>query len=498
MSKRRTIGLFLGPLIFVLFVLLPAPEGMSDAGMHVAAVAALMAVWWVSEAVPIPATALIPIALFPLLGVMKTPEVTGAYGNHLIYLFMGGFFIAVTMEKWNLHKRIALHTILLVGISPNRIILGFMIATAFLSMWISNTATAMMMVTIGLAVIRQTESMLTEEQQDEVMALHAFATALMLSIAYAASIGGIATLIGTPPNAILAGVVEKNYGITIGFADWMMFALPLSIVMLGLTWYYLTHFVYRSEMNELPGGKQTIHQELQRLGPIKKQEKRVLVVFICVAAAWILRSIVDIDGLEMVTDSSIAMLGALALFVLPADFSKREFLLDWNTAVKIPWDIIILFGGGFALAQGFTSSGLTEWVANQLTVLQGANIVLLVAMIVLLVIFLTEVTSNTATASLLLPIMGALAIAMNIHPLATMIAVAIAASFAFMLPVATPPNAIVFASRAVTIPQMAKVGFALNMLGVVIITLFVMVVLPLAMGVDIQHLPEMFNASSAR
>jgi sodium-dependent dicarboxylate transporter 2/3/5 len=403
---------------------------------------------------------------------------------------MGGFLIAVTMEKWNLHKRIALHTIRLVGISPNRIILGFMIATAFLSMWISNTATAMMMVTIGLAVIRQTQD--SAQQPDETMALQAFGTALMLSIAYAASIGGIATLIGTPPNAILAGVVEKTYGITIGFADWMVFALPLSIVMLALTWYYLTRFIYRGEMRELPGGRQTIDRELERIGPIKKQEIRVLVVFLCVAAAWILRSIVDIDALAMVSDSTIAILGALALFVIPADFSKREFLLDWPTAVKIPWDIIILFGGGFALAQGFTSSGLTQWIANQLTVLEGANIVLLVGIIVLLVIFLTEVTSNTATASLLLPIMGAMAIAMNIHPLATMIAVAVAASFAFMLPVATPPNAIVFASRVVTIPQMARAGLALNLLGVVLITLFVMVVLPLAMGVDIRHLPKVF------
>lgn len=490
MVNRRTIGLFLGPLIFVLMLLLPVPDGMSPAALHVAAVALLMAIWWVSEALPIPATALLPIALFPLLGVMKTQQVTLAYANHLIYLFMGGFFIAVTMEKWNLHKRIALHTIRLVGISPNRIILGFMLATAFLSMWISNTATAMMMVTIGLAVIRQTQD--SAQQQGEVLALQAFATALMLSIAYAASIGGVATLIGTPPNAILAGVVEKTYGITIGFADWMVFALPLSVVMLALTWFYLTRFVYRGEMSELPGGRQTIDRELERIGPIQKQETRVLVVFVCVAAAWILRSVVDIEALAMVTDSSIAILGALALFVIPADFGKREFLLDWHTAVKIPWDIIILFGGGFALAQGFASSGLTQWIANQLTVLEGANIVLLVGVIVLLVIFLTEVTSNTATASLLLPIMGAMAIAMNIHPLATMIAVAIAASFAFMLPVATPPNAIVFASRAVTMPQMAKAGFALNLLGIVLITLFVTVVLPLAMGVDIRHLPKMF------
>jgi len=488
MANRQTIGLFLGPLLFGLLLLLPAPQGLGAAGMAVAAVAALMAAWWVSEAVPIPATALLPIALFPLLGVMKTQQVTGAYANHLIYLFMGGFLIAVTMEKWQLHKRIALHTIKLVGVSPKRIVLGFMLATAFLSMWISNTATAMMMVTIGLALIRQVKESLPASVQDDATAFP-FATSLMLGIAYAASIGGVATLIGTPPNAILAGVVEKTYGITIGFADWMLFGFPLSIVMLLLTWYYLVHFVYRSDLTELPGGKRAVEQALLQLGVMTKQEKRVLIVFVCVASAWILRSVINVDALAMITDSSIAMLGALALFVIPADFSKREFLLDWNTAVKIPWDIIILFGGGFALAEGFNSSGLTLWLANQLTVLEGTHIVLLVAVIVLLVIFLTEVTSNTATASLLLPVMGALAVAMNIHPLATMIAVAVAASYAFMLPVATPPNAIVFASRAVTIPQMAKAGFALNLLGVVLITLFIFVALPLVLDIDIRHLP---------
>ena len=489
MIRRQTLGLILGPLVFGLLLLLPVPDGLSQAGMNVAAVAALMAIWWVSEAVPIPATALLPVALFPFLSVMKTQQVTSAYANHLIYLFMGGFLIAITMEKWDLHKRIALHTIKLVGVSPKRIILGFMLATAFLSMWISNTATAMMMVTIGLAVIRQT-TVLSSEQQNEPLESYSFGTALMLAIAYAASIGGVATLIGTPPNAILAGLVEKTYGISIGFADWMLFAFPLSAVMLMLTWIYLVQFVCPAGMTELPGGKHTIHQQLSALGPIKKPEKRVLVVFISVACAWILRSLIDVEALSMVTDSSIAILGALSLFVIPSDISKREFLLDWNTAVKIPWDIIILFGGGFALAEGFTSSGLTQWLANQLTVLQGAHIIVLVASIVLLVIFLTEITSNTATASLLLPVMGALALAMNIHPLVTMIAVALAASYAFMLPVATPPNAIVFASRVVTIPQMARAGLVLNLVGVVLITLFVIVIAPIVLDIDVKELPK--------
>ena len=269
----------------------------------------------------------------------------------------------------------------------------------------------------------------------------------------------------------------------------MLFALPLSLIMLTLTWFYLTRFTCRIDLTELPGGKQTIHNELKLLGPVKYQEKAILIVFITVASAWILRGVVDIDALKMVSDSSIAMLGAIALFVIPSNFKKGEFLLDWKTAVKIPWDIIILFGGGFALAESFSASGLTEWIALQLAILQGTDIIIIVAVIVLTVIFLTEVTSNTATASLMLPIMGSLAVAMQLHPLATMAAAAMAASYAFMLPVATPPNAIVFSSRQITIPQMAKAGFGLNLLGTILITLFVLIVLPWVFAVDLLHLP---------
>lgn len=491
MVKRQTIGLILGPLVFCLVLLLPVPQGMPDAGMKVAAVTGLMAIWWITEAVPIPATALLPIALFPLLGVMKTQQVTTAYANHLIYLFMGGFLIAIAMEKWELHKRIALHTIRLVGVSPRRIILGFMLATAFLSMWISNTATAMMMVTIGLAVIRQSNAALVPQSSSpETTDLsNPFATALMLGIAYAASIGGVATLIGTPPNAILVGVLEKTYGFHISFAQWMLLATPLSFTMLLLTWVYLTRVLFRMDQHSFATGNEVITVQLKQLGEMRKQEKRVLIVFGCVAAAWILRGFVEIESLKFVTDSSIAITGALLLFVIPSDFSKREFLLDWNSAVKIPWDIIILFGGGFALAEAFGQSGMTLWLAEQLTLFQGVNLFIFIGIIVLLVIFLTEVTSNTATASLLLPLVGAIAISLNLHPVAAMIAVAIAASYAFMLPVATPPNAIVFASRVVTIPQMAKAGFALNLLGVLLITLCIYFIVPLVLGIDISSLP---------
>jgi sodium-dependent dicarboxylate transporter 2/3/5 len=308
----------------------------------------------------------------------------------------------------------------------------------------------------------------------------------MLGIGYAASIGGVATLIGTPPNAIFAGVVEKTYGYSISFLEWMSFGLPLAIVMLLITWLYLTRVAFRGGIAQLPGGRAFIHDQLAQLGPMTREEKKVALVFISVAALWVLRGLYQPASLHMVKDSTIAIAGALLLFLIPVNLKKREFLLDWQTAVTIPWDIIILFGGGFALAQGFQDSGLTGWLAERLTVLQGTELVLVIAAIVLLVIFLTEVTSNTATASLLLPVMGALAAALEVHPFGAMVAAVIAASFAFMLPVATPPNAIVFSSRYVTIPQMAKAGVWLNLIGVVLITGFVYFLLPRVWEIELD------------
>ena len=480
-KHRNVVGLLLGPLLFVLLLLSPLPEGMTPQGLRVAAVAVLMAVWWVTEAIPIPATALLPIALFPVLGVLSGSDVTHAYGNHLIYLFLGGFLIAVTMQKWNLHHRIALYTIRLVGVTPQRIVLGFMLATAFLSMWISNTAATMMMVTIAMAVTGEMEHDHRHRSGE-----FWFGSVLMLGIGYAASIGGVATLIGTPPNAIFAGVIEKTYGISISFLDWMMFALPLSLFMLLIVWYYLARVLFTRADMHLPGSKAMIREHIARLGPMSRQELAVAAVFSVVALLWILRGFFQPQALSMVKDSTIAIAGALLLFLIPVDLKKREFLLDWKTAVTIPWDIIVLFGGGFALAQGFSESGLTSWLAGQLTVLQGFNSILIIAAVVLLVVFLTEVTSNTATASLLLPVMGALATAIDMNPLGLMVAAVVAASFAFMLPVATPPNAIVFSSRYISIAQMAAAGFRLNLIGVLVITGFVYLVLPYAWGIQLQ------------
>jgi sodium-dependent dicarboxylate transporter 2/3/5 len=460
------VGLVLGPVLFLVLILLPAPEGLASEGHHLAAVAAWMAVWWISEAIPIPATALLPIVLFPLLGIMSAGTVTTSYANHLIYLFMGGFMIAVAMERWNLHRRLALHVISWVGTAPARLVLGFMLATAVLSMWISNTATAMMMVTIGLAVLKQ----LLPDGKHESSPL---GTALMLGIAYAASIGGVATLIGTPPNAILAGVLDQNYGIDLRFGAWMQFALPLSLVMLFLAWLYLTRIAFPLGDAELPAAAGQIRQQISDLGRMTSPEKRVAWVFGIVAMLWISRGLIDWSPVKAVKDSTIAIAGALALFVIPADWGRRIFLLDWQTAVRIPWDIIILFGGGFALAAGFSETGLTTWLAEQLEILKGVPPILVILLVGLLVIFLTEVTSNTATASLLLPVLGALSEALGLPPMILMVTATLCASFAFMLPVATPPNAIVFSSRCVHIPQMAKAGLWLNLMGVLLITAFV-------------------------
>jgi len=464
-SRRRAFGLVTGPLLFLLLLIVPRPEGMTSPARAVAAVAALMAVWWISEAIPIPATALLPIVLFPLLGVMTAADVTRPYAHHLIFLFLGGFLIALSMERWQLHRRLALHIVQRVGTGPDRLVLGFMLATAFLSMWVSNTATTMMMVTIALAVLKHTGGNPSSEG--------GFGTALMLGIAYAASIGGVATLIGTPPNAILAGVMESTLKIHIGFAGWMLFAFPLSVLMLFFTWWYLTHRVCR--LDSLPDTETgaELAKEVEEMGVMSRAEWSVALVFAAVAALWITHGLIDWRPLKQLKDSTIAMGGALLLFILPSGERCGGFLLDWQTAARLPWDVLLLFGGGFALAAGFSESGLTGYLARQLNGLAGLPVWLILGLVSLMVTFLTELTSNTATASLLLPLMVALAEAVGVRPAGLMVAAALSASCAFMLPVATPPNAIVFSSRCITVPQMARAGLTLNLVGALLITLFV-------------------------
>lgn len=493
-TTTQRVGLFLGPVIFIIMLFISPPEGMSSSAMKVAAITVLMAVWWITEAVPIPATSLLPILLYPLLDVMAAKAVTANYANPTIYLFIGGFFVAVTMERWNLHRRIALYTIKMVGTSPTKMTLGFMVATGFISMWVSNTATAMMMVPIGLAVIAQVTGISSKQLLDGSVGVKEqnFGKGLMLAIAYSASIGGVATIIGTPPNTIMVGMLNTTYGQTISFAQWMMFGLPLVIIVMALTWVMLVKFLFPTGDLKLAKGKDVIEYEIKKMGPISKQELVVLVVFLLVGFLWVfspkLKSMFPV--LKGLNDTVIAMLGTILLFTIPADWKKGIFILDWKTAVKIPWDIVLLFGGGFAVAAGFEKSGLATFIAKQLEGLNGMHMLIFITVVTLLVVFLTEITSNTATATLLVPIMGASAVALGIHPYATIVPACVAASFAFMLPVATPPNAVVFGSGAIRIKDMAKAGFGLNIFGTIIVVLFVMYLMPVLWGIDLSVTPE--------
>lgn len=486
----QKLGLILGPLLFVLILLLFTPEGLNPEARAVLASTSWIAVWWMTEAVPIPATSLLPIVLFPLTNSLELSETTSAYGSGTIFLFMGGFMIALAMEKWNLHRRIALTIISVVGTNTNMIILGFMVSTGFLSMWISNTATAMMMVPIGLAIIYQVAEALKDRPEiDTSEENFKFGKALMLGIAYSASLGGISTLIGTPPNTLLAGAIDTTYGINLSFARWMLFGVPIAWTFILIAWVYLVKFAYPSDFKELPGGKEVIANEKSQLGKASYEEKIVFTVFVFAALAWISRSFLLEKLNPNIDDTIIALLAALVLFIIPSKNKPGDRLLDWNTALKLPWGILLLFGGGLAIAEGFVESGLSAWMGEQLIGLQGVHMLMVLIIVSSLVIFLTEVTSNTATASMMFPIMAALAVALDIHPYAVMIVAAVSASCAFMLPVATPPNAVVFGSGYLRIPDMAKSGFLLNILGVFLVSIAVYYLLPLVWGIDLMNFP---------
>lgn len=487
-DKRTAIGLFLGPALFIGILLFFQPSGLSGEALSILASTAWIATWWITEAIPIPATSLLPLILFPLTGGLEGGATASAYGDNTIFLFMGGFLIALSMQKWNLHKRIALIIISAIGTSTERIVLGFMTATGFLSMWISNTATSMMMVPIGMAVIYQVSDQLKLES-DQVERFP-FGKAVMLGIAYSASIGGLATLIGTPPNTFFAAVVNELYGIEISFARWMMFGVPIVLVLLVGCWYYLVKFAFPMKLKELPGGKEVISKQRKDLGGMSSEEKIVMVVFTLTAFAWISRSFILNDLNPNINDTVIAMTAALVLFILPAPSKRGSYLLDWDTAKGLPWGILLLFGAGLAIAAGFQESGLAQWIGEQLTILDGIHLFVILLAVTALVIFLTEITSNTATATMMFPIMASLSAAIGVHPYALMIGAGVAASCAFMLPVATPPNAVVFGSGYLKIPDMAKAGFWLNITSIFIIALAVYFYMPLVWGIDLTQFPE--------
>lgn len=459
MSVAAWIGFFLGPFFLLLTFILPPPEGMSETAWAVVGLTLLMATWWSTEAIPIPITSLLPILLVPALGVGTLGQATAPYANPIIFLFLGGFLLGLAMQRWNLHRRIALLTLLAVGDKPAKQIAGFMLATGFISMWVSNTATAIMMLPIGLSVISLMES-------DDEGELERFATALLLAIAYAASVGGIATLIGTPPNALLAGYLADNHGMQLGFGEWMVIGLPVTLVMMLFTWWWLS----RKNFNIKGNSNEMLKAELDKMGTMSRGEKLVAIVFVLTALAWIFRPLFN-DVMPWLTDTGIAIAAAIALFLIPVDIKKRVFLMSWEKADAIPWGVLLLFGGGLALAGVITSSGLAEWIASGLSVFGTLPLLLVIGIVVLVIIFLTEVTSNTATAAAFLPLLGALAVAQDMSPLLFTVPAAIAASCAFMMPVATPPNAIVFATGHMKIQSMIKAGFALNLGGVLVVTL---------------------------
>lgn len=482
----KQFGLILGPLLFTFTLLFFKPEGLSPEGIAVLATTLWVAIWWVFEVVPISVTAMLPIILFPITGAMELSTTTAAFGHKYVFLYIGGFILAIAIEKWNLHKRIALTVINIIGTSVSKIILGFMIATAFLSMWISNTATTVMMLPIGMAIILQLkDNPETKEDENEI-----FGKALMLSIAYSASIGGVATLIGTPPNLIFAGILEEQYNVEMTFSKWIVYGLPISIILLFICWKYLTNFAFKFTQKDFPGGKAEIKRLLKNLGKISYEEKTVLVVFCITAFLWMTRSFLISKLIPAIDDTIIAMASATALFLLPSKSKKATKIIDWQSAVKLPWGILLLFGGGLALAEGFKTTGLAQWIGTQITQFENLPLFALLFVLIFAVNFLTEITSNLATTAMLLPVIAPIALVLDVHPFTLMVGITVAASCAFMLPVATPPNAIVFGSGYLKIPDMMRVGIWMNIISIILIAIITYYLLPLLWDFDPMVFPE--------
>lgn len=473
--NRKHFGLLLGPILFAITLLFFKPQGLSEQGVGVLASTLWIAAWWITEALPIAVTSMLPIVLFPLTGALSLKETGVAFGDKYIFLYIGGFILSIAIEKWQLHKRIALTIIKSIGSNSSRIVLGFMLATAFMSMWISNTATAVMMMPIGMAIVKQFEDHPDTLENENLI----FGKALMLAIAYSASIGGIATLIGTPPNIIFAGVVQKFYNTEITFLQWFKIGFPLMVVMLVICWVYLTRFSFNLGNLSFPGGQQEIKNQIQKLGKIKREEKWILLIFTLTALSWMLRSYLLTPFFPALDDTIIAMMAAFALFMVHTKNDPGGKLLHWKEAERLPWGILLLFGGGLAIAQGFESSGLALWIGNLVGGWQGISFWLLVTLIVFMVNFLTEITSNLATTAMLLPVLIPVANSLGVNPYVLLVGATLSASCAFMLPVATPPNAVVFGSGYLRVPDMMKTGITLNLISIVLITLLAYWLVPL-------------------
>ncbi len=473
-------GVFLiAPILFFYILFFTNLDENNPAVTATLAVAVLMALWWVTEIVPLAITSLLPVVLFPVLGVMNGKDVSSTYFNHVIFLFLGGFLIALAIQKWDLHKRIALKILLLVGTSPAKILLGFMLATAFLSMWISNTATTMLMIPILISIISQLEDINLKKDVKH------FSIGLLLSIAYSASIGGIATLVGTPPNLSFARIFNIYFpnAPEISFATWFFYAFPLVIIMFIIAWFYLYLVFVKRGSNFKSIDKTSLKLTYKKLGKWSYEEKVMMVIFVLLAMLWFFRADIVIGSFKIYgwqnifknpsyfNDGTVAIAIAIILFIIPSKQQKGKFLMDWKTAESIPWEIILLFGGGFALATGFKDSGLSQWFGEQMIWLSDVHPFFIILTIAFVVTFLTEITSNTATVETFLPVLAGLAMSIEINPLLFMLPATIAGSLAFMLPVATPPNAIIFGTKRVPMIEMSKTGFFLNIVGIVLVTI---------------------------
>ena len=473
---KNNKGFLFGVISAVVVLLFPTPESLSYEAHKTAALFLLMGVWWATEAVPVPVTALVPLATFPVLGIVDIQAAANPYANKTIYLFFGGFLLATAIQKWDLHKRIALFVLENVGSNGASLVLGFMVTAALISMWVMNTATTIMLLPIGLAVItvvKETVKGLSEEETEN------FQLSLLLGIAYGATIGGMSTLIGTGPNGMLAAFMSDNYNLDISFVDWMKVGVPLSAVMLPSSWLILTRVIYPVKFETSQETTDLLATMKQELGSFDGPEVKVFFVFVATALAWMFRTVIDdIPGLTGLSDAGIAMISALFLFLLPSGHEEKKGpLLEWQDAQEnVPWGLLVLFGGGLSLANAVQSTGLAIWIGNLIP--SGISIVLIVILVVTLIIFLTELTSNMATTATFLPVVAALAIQSEFDPILVTAAVALAASCAFMLPVATPPNAIVFGSGLIKVPQMAKAGFLLNVLGIIVVSLVAVISVP--------------------
>jgi len=478
MTTSKQIGFWSGIIILLALILLPAPEGMKPEALRALGVALLMAIWWITECIPIYATAFVPIALFPLLGILDANTTTENYGHNYVLMLLGGFFLAKSIELSGLHKRVALYIISKLGTSRKRIILSFMIATAFLSMWIANVAVVLLMLPIALAIIDKEEE--NEERNPK------FGLALMLAIAYAASVGGTGSLIGTPPNMVFAGVFAKTFPEypEIDFLEWMKLGTPIVIIILPIIWFYVTK--YFKIRGHFAGSKEIIQSEIKAMGKLTTMEKRVFYVFVFTALGWIFRRDIELENFiipgwssllgikDMVHDSTVAIIAALLLFSIPSGkskYSEPKRLLDWDSASKVPWGVVMIVGGGYAIADSFNHTGLAEYLGSQLSFISEYPMLMILIIVITLMIFITEINSNTATANIFLPVLAAMAIAGNINPILIMVPATFACSFSFMLPSGTGTNAVIFGSNRVSIPEMAKCGFGLNLLCVILLTM---------------------------